>query len=518
MDPFTPLFGVLRQGREHVKMAIECWLPSTPHKSPLHQNASHESHGKQRIFAVVTNVDKGYEEACVFVLKRRRREPNSAKVVDGLPITQGFQASVKQIQDASRDKAYLQIDLSLSGKSLSAVSDDAQAIRDLVTVIRESEEQAKAHISKRNSDEAEANSSEASHQWVESYLDVGRPEGVDKTPIFSRFTSSSFAPSAPHRSASPAEGEIKIAYGTWNVNGQIPPKDVSLSPWLNVDEETDILIVGLQEAESSGLSYVVWTPHVEEAWTVAIEEALGRQSQHFQRLASKQLVGVLLLVYVRNTLRPRISAVNTAAVGVGFGGWAANKGAVAIRFTMEGKGICIVSSHLSAFDTVEARERRRWDYQEITKRLQFSTDDEDSSSSSSSSSSDQDNDQDHKDATPKKKARKLEQHPHLSAAQRDAESMLRAQLQQANSLTTNVHPRHSDRFEHGSIGASLRILDHDVVLWGGDLNWRLELSTSEVKRLIRERHFESTLLKYDQLRSEIQSRTAFDHFQEQAIR
>ena len=178
-------------------------------------------------------------------------------------------------------------------------------------------------------------------------------------------------------------------------------------------------------------------------------------------------------------------------MGVGFGGWAANKGASAVRFELDDIPLCIVVSHLSAFDTHEARERRRWDYREIIKRMQFTLFDSDEGGGGDNEDS-------------------------AEVGQRDAETMLRAQLDKDASWTTE------DESTVDASWASLRksqttVLDHDVVFWTGDLNFRLELGIGEVKRLIQKREYEGALLRFDQLRSEIEAKTCFDGFEEMPI-
>jgi phosphatidylinositol-bisphosphatase len=212
-----------------------------------------------------------------------------------------------------------------------------------------------------------------------------------------------------------------------------------------------------------------------------------------------------MLVYVRKEISTRITGLATASVGVGLGGWAANKGAVGVRFDVDNVlPICFVVSHLSAFDTIEARERRRWDYTEIVKRLQFYLVEHDS---------DDDDDEGNGNA----------EHKEAFGPERDAIASLRAQLNKeslwsvddvGNSTLGSAADDTSQQLRQRRVA----IMDHEVVFWAGDLNFRLELSLGEVKHLIQKRQFESALLKYDQLRNEIQAKSSFDGFQEQQIK
>lgn len=71
-----------------------------------------------------------------------------------------------------------------------------------------------------------------------------------------------------------------------------------------------------------------------------------------------------------------MSELLVTTVGVGLGGFMANKGAVAARFRVTlpmgaSKTICIIAAHLSAGVGRIAMERRVWDWAEIGKRLRF---------------------------------------------------------------------------------------------------------------------------------------------------
>ena len=72
------------------------------------------------------------------------------------------------------------------------------------------------------------------------------------------------------------------------------------------------------------------------------------------QLVSKQLVGMLILVFVRKTLRHHISSISSVSSGQGMM-WMGNKGGVAIRFQIYDTVLCFVNSHLAAFDNMVER-------------------------------------------------------------------------------------------------------------------------------------------------------------------
>uniref|UniRef100_A0A1X7SKQ3 Inositol polyphosphate-related phosphatase domain-containing protein n=1 Tax=Amphimedon queenslandica TaxID=400682 RepID=A0A1X7SKQ3_AMPQE len=72
-----------------------------------------------------------------------------------------------------------------------------------------------------------------------------------------------------------------------------------------------------------------------------------------------RLVGILLLVYVKDELVPHVSSVDYNYVPCGLvGGHFGNKGGVAIRFNIYHSSVCIVNTHLAAhIDEVEKRNQ-----------------------------------------------------------------------------------------------------------------------------------------------------------------
>lgn len=224
------------------------------------------------------------------------------------------------------------------------------------------------------------------------------------------------------------------------------------------------------------------------------------------QLTSKQLLGTLIIIYVRREVSPRITDVALGSICVGLGGWVANKGAVAVRFELdEILPVVFVVSHLSAFDTVEALVRRRWDFNEIVKRLRltlYESEAEEISGEIPASAADT-----------SAEAKVDDKHHRW-----DAEAMLRAHLNRepvvlpddGDASATAEHSRHY-KARH------FTIMEHSIVFWAGDLNFRVELGLNEVKKLIQKRQFESALLQFDQLKNEIKAKTCFQDFQEQHI-
>ncbi|KAJ7206536.1 DNase I-like protein [Mycena pura] len=147
------------------------------------------------------------------------------------------------------------------------------------------------------------------------------------------------------------------------------------------DSGPDLLVLGFQELDLSAeaLIYASSTAR-EDAWCDAVFAALGSRAGRYEKLVSKQLVGILVVAIVRTTMRPCFGEIKSSAAGTGIMGLMGNKGGTALRmhFTPPATDavkapaatvLTFVNAHLAAFD--EMVERRHADFHELTRRLQF---------------------------------------------------------------------------------------------------------------------------------------------------
>ncbi|GAB5588489.1 hypothetical protein Unana1_03389 [Umbelopsis nana] len=265
--------------------------------------------------------------------------------------------------------------------------------------------------------------------------------------------------------------DISVFAGTWNVHGSTP--DESLAPWLlgNATEdekaiEPDMYIVGLQEMDLSTEAYLVYDPARENAWCEAVMQGLGNRAQKYTKLASQQLVSMLIIVLVKESLAPHISEVSTTYTGVGLMGIMGNKGCVSVRFRLYDSYLCAVSSHLAAF--MNQVERRNQDYAEICKRLAFPNVLDESTSYATSLWNDGGD-----------------------------EGVI---FIESNGVTRDWSQQNS-------------IFHSDHLIWVGDLNYRINLTEAEVKAALRKRDLKS-LIEYDQLTIEREGGRTFHFFDE----
>ncbi|XP_005003189.1 synaptojanin-2 isoform X3 [Cavia porcellus] len=180
---------------------------------------------------------------------------------------------------------------------------------------------------------------------------------------------------------------VRIAVGTWNVNGGKQFRSnllgtAELTDWLldaprlsgAVDSEddsspADMFAVGFEEmVELSAGNIVNASTTNRKMWGEQLQKAISR-SHRYILLTSAQLVGVCLYIFVRPYHVPFIRDVAIDTVKTGMGGKAGNKGAVGIRFQFHSTSFCFICSHLTAGQS-QVKERNE-DYREITHKLSF---------------------------------------------------------------------------------------------------------------------------------------------------
>ncbi|KJE90079.1 inositol 5-phosphatase 4, variant 3 [Capsaspora owczarzaki ATCC 30864] len=162
---------------------------------------------------------------------------------------------------------------------------------------------------------------------------------------------------------------LTLLCGSWNVNGRTPKEN--LAPWLIPNEHPelpDVYAVGFQELDLSAEAFVFNESNREAMWCAMIEDCINLDKV-YTKVKSKQLVGMLLCVYVKTVHIPHIRNVQAVVTGTGIMGMMGNKGGVAIRFRLFDTDLCFVNSHLAS-DSGRC-DRRNQDYQEVVKRTLF---------------------------------------------------------------------------------------------------------------------------------------------------
>ncbi|KAI6145171.1 DNase I-like protein [Pisolithus tinctorius] len=302
---------------------------------------------------------------------------------------------------------------------------------------------------------------------------------------------------------------LRLRLGSFNVNGKIPSQD--LSPWLRgvaakkstgqpwispleplsplgplcdllpeeKDEDDlltkssanatpemkgvdpDIFVLGFQELDMSTEALLYATsPIKEEMWTTAIFAGLGEKGILYEKLVSTQLVGMLLIVIVKKALRSCFNDVRFCYAGAGIMGFMGNKGATAVRleFTPTSSGVSeLASTQPIALTFVNAHLAA---FDEMVERRNYDFHD------------------------------------------------LSARLTFPSAGGTGYDD-------------TLNLYQSDVLFWMGDLNYRINLSDSDIRAILTSYPDGDSgvqhIVAYDQLRNAIRSNEAFSHFVEHPI-
>ncbi|KAM6910890.1 LOW QUALITY PROTEIN: synaptojanin-1 [Lycodopsis pacificus] len=182
--------------------------------------------------------------------------------------------------------------------------------------------------------------------------------------------------------------QIRVCTGTWNVNGgkqfrSIAFRNQTLNDWLldapkkaghpefqdSKANPIDIFAIGFEEmVELNAGNIVSASTTNQKLWAAELQKNISRDHKYVL-LASEQLVGVCLFVFIRPQHAPFIRDVAVDTVKTGMGGATGNKGGVAIRLLFHTTSICFVCSHFAAGQS-QVKERND-DYSEITRRLTF---------------------------------------------------------------------------------------------------------------------------------------------------
>ncbi|KAI5063222.1 hypothetical protein GOP47_0021769 [Adiantum capillus-veneris] len=91
----------------------------------------------------------------------------------------------------------------------------------------------------------------------------------------------------------------------------------------------------------------------------------------FVKIASKQMVGLFVSVWIRQRLSRHVKAVDFSAVGCGIMGRLGNKGSISVSLSLHETNFCFICSHLKPGDRPQDIARRNSDVGNILRRTRF---------------------------------------------------------------------------------------------------------------------------------------------------
>ncbi|XWS57078.1 hypothetical protein CRYUN_Cryun09bG0140500 [Craigia yunnanensis] len=165
----------------------------------------------------------------------------------------------------------------------------------------------------------------------------------------------------------------------------------------------------------------------------------------YSLVASKQMVGIFLTVWMRKELVQHVDHLRISCIGRGILGYLGNKGCISVSMLFHKTSFCFLCSHLASGEKEGDELRRNLDVVEILRNTQF----------------------------------------------------------------PRICKTSSSRVPE-------KILDHDRVIWLGDLNYRINLSYSDTGKLLKEKAWDA-LYNKDQLKIEREAGRVFKGWKEGKI-
>ena len=111
-----------------------------------------------------------------------------------------------------------------------------------------------------------------------------------------------------------------------------------------------------RERVDSGKALQAWQGEI----TKAMQHVFGEEGR-VEVVAARQLVGVMLFVLVRSSIRQLVSNVAVEACRTGLGGMTGNKGAVAVRFQLAYTTVAFVNVHMCAHTKNVAQRNKEYE-------------------------------------------------------------------------------------------------------------------------------------------------------------
>lgn len=200
-------------------------------------------------------------------------------------------------------------------------------------------------------------------------------------------------------------------------------------------------------------------PQRTQFWLDHIQECFQKETSiKYINICTKSLVGILLCVFVRESLVPYVTDLRWTTTAVGVMGVMGNKGGVIIRFNLHSTSMCFICAHLAASrNNVEARNN---DYRNIMERTLLMP--------------------------------------------------LSDEFISSNDTLTLM-----EKCTSINEGTSYTILEHDLIFWIGDFNYRIDISLSleDIMDLLQKENLQA-LRKKDQLNIERSQGNVFQGFEE----
>jgi hypothetical protein len=146
--------------------------------------------------------------------------------------------------------------------------------------------------------------------------------------------------------------DLLIYIGTWNVGGKEPKEGFMFFEWVfpMKDMRTpDVYIIGLQEIVDLNAKNIMISSNSSKVdyWKSQINKHLNEIDKYVV-LKTLDLVGIFLIVFIKESLKDNIKGIEGQIVKTGVLGTMGNKGSLLLRFNYHDTSISLATCHLSA--------------------------------------------------------------------------------------------------------------------------------------------------------------------------
>lgn len=151
--------------------------------------------------------------------------------------------------------------------------------------------------------------------------------------------------------------DLRTCIVTFNVASKKPPQNLASLIALTMPgaggEPVDLIMVSLQEVDMSASAMLKDETDASVVWVSALQAVIGADSQAagespYFAFPPKQLVGLLLCVFIRRSLLPHAQKMAITTVATGALGTMGNKGAVGLHLGLCRSNLCFINMHLAA--------------------------------------------------------------------------------------------------------------------------------------------------------------------------
>eukprot|EP00668_Euglena_longa_P031671 GGOE01040913.1.p1 GENE.GGOE01040913.1~~GGOE01040913.1.p1 ORF type:complete len:500 (-),score=107.83 GGOE01040913.1:259-1737(-) len=139
--------------------------------------------------------------------------------------------------------------------------------------------------------------------------------------------------------------DLRVGIVTFNVAETLPDA-CECQKLLQMEEPHDVVAVTLQEVDMTPWAVAMEVTEWGPLWTRRVANALSAYTD-YALIYEQQLVGTLLLIFVRRELHQHVHRVQAAHFRAGWLWYATTKGGIVVRFTLLGRRFIFCAQHLT---------------------------------------------------------------------------------------------------------------------------------------------------------------------------